>query len=372
MKAKNLMGKKYGDLTVIKKAESKNRRTRWTCKCSCGNEKIVYTSDLQNDKVKDCGCKTILTDKKDNTPIIIQNFLDYLKANQSKSEKTIMNYKIDLQQVLKFVIKRKKMNMSIEEVDINFIKTITSQDLISFIADLDRKGNKNSTKARKISSIKAFYKYLVVVIEVLDKNVSLKLEAPKLEQRQPTYLTLDEAKKLLDVVKNSVDEKFKERDYAIITLFLNSGLRLSELASINTDKIKDDTLSVVGKGNKERTIYLNDTSKKAIKGYLKVKKMNNFNDKKALFINRDGNRLSESSIQLLVKKYIKKAGLDNRKISVHKLRHTAATLMYKYGDVDIRALQQILGHSNISTTQIYTHVDDEKLRESVNSNPLNK
>lgn len=199
-------------------------------------------------------------------------------------------------------------------------------------------------------------------------NPARELESPKISKRNPVYLTLDQSKKLL----SSIDGKNKERDYAIITLFLNCGLRLSELVNIDINKIKEDTLTVIGKGNKERTVYLNDACIRAIENYMRVRPNDSAIDKEALFLSSRNTRINKRTVELMVKKYLKNASIVDGKYTPHKLRHTAATLMYKYGNVDIRALQQILGHESVSTTQIYTHIDDEKLRQAVQSNPLSE
>ena len=231
------------------------------------------------------------------------------------------------------------------------------------------RGNGNSAKARKVASIRSFFDYLHTKINLIEKNPANNLEFPKTDNRQPVYLTLEQAKSLLDTISNNPNELFRKRDYAIVTLFLNCGLRLSELVSIDIHKIKEDTLTVIGKGNKERTIYLNDACKEALNDYIKIRPKD-AKDEKALFLSKRKNRISTRAVQHMIDKYLEKTGLDPSIYSTHKLRHTAATLMYKYGNVDIRALQDILGHENVATTQIYTHIDDERLREAVNSNPL--
>ncbi|MDI6601763.1 MAG: tyrosine recombinase XerC, partial [Thermoanaerobacteraceae bacterium] len=218
----------------------------------------------------------------------------------------------------------------------------------------------------KVACIRSFYNFLYKKLKVIDYNPASELESPKIGQRNPVYLELEESKRLLDSIKGS----FFERDYAIITLFLNCGLRLSELVSINISSIKGDTLRVTGKGNKERTIYLNRACISAIKNYLAVRPVDGVADRDALFLSKRKKRISPKTVQYIVKKYIKMADLDENKYSTHKLRHTAATLMYKYGKVDIRTLQSILGHSNVSTTQIYTHIDEDILRKAVSKNPL--
>ncbi|MTI48119.1 site-specific tyrosine recombinase/integron integrase [Sporosalibacterium faouarense] len=310
----------------------------------------------------------------DDTPILLEDFLNYIETIRGKSSNTVREYHYDLRTFFKFLKVRYRIvtkstdfeEIDISDIDINIIKRVNIQDLYAFISYVDKeRNNHNHAKARKVASLRSFFKYLHSKVRLIDENPALDLESPKTDSRHPVYLTLEEAKQLLE----AIDGQFKERDYAIITLFLNCGMRLSELVSIDIDKIKGDTLTVIGKGNKERTIYLNDACINALDNYLKVRPSDG-KDKKALFISRKKNRLSPKAVQYMVKKYVKLAGLDSEKYSPHKLRHTAATLMYKHGNVDIRALQQILGHENVSTTQIYTHIDDERLRKAVKSNPL--
>lgn len=310
-----------------------------------------------------------------DTPIILDDFLNYIQTIKGKSINTVTEYQYDLRTFFRFLKIRYKIikpdvdfnDIGISDIDINIIKRVTLQDLYSFISYVDKeRNNKNNAKARKVASLRSFYNYLYSKVKLIKDNPTIDLEFPKTDSRHPVYLTLEESMNLLDVI----DGEFKERDYAIITLFLNCGLRLSELVSIDVDRIKDDTLTVIGKGNKERTIYLNNSCIDSINRYLEVRPSKGVKDTKALFISRKNNRLSSKGVQYVVKKYLKKAGLDTDKYSPHKLRHTAATLMYKHGNVDIRALQQILGHENVSTTQIYTHIDDERLRKAVESNPL--
>lgn len=214
--------------------------------------------------------------------------------------------------------------------------------------------------------------------KIINENPAIGIKTPKLEKRMPKYLSLDDSKKLLSVTLDDNDEN-KERDYAIITLFLNCGLRLSELVGINISNIdfSEYKLTVIGKGNKERTIYLNEACIEAIQEYIKVRpkegvKKDSKGSDKALFLSKRNERISNRTVQYIVKRELQKAGLDTSKYSTHKLRHTAATLMYQYGNVDIRALQELLGHESIATTEIYTHVSNEQVRSAVESNPLNK
>ncbi|NLY43856.1 MAG: tyrosine recombinase XerC [Clostridiaceae bacterium] len=308
-------------------------------------------------------------------PQILRDYLNYIGTIRGKSNSTIKEYFFDLRTFFRFMKMHKGLadsstefeKIPIDDIDVNFIKYITLSDLYEYMAyvSLDR-GNNASSRARKVASIKSFFNYLHSKARLIDYNPAKELESPKIQKRMPRYLSLEESKQLL----NSVSGKHRQRDYAILMLFLNCGLRLSELVSININRIKNDTLTVVGKGNKERTIYLNKACVNAIQQYLRVRPVDGVKDKNALFLSERKQRISKKTVQYIVKKYLQQAGLDPHRYSVHKLRHTAATLMYKYGNVDIRLLQEILGHENLSTTEIYTHVDNEQLRNAVDSNPL--
>ena len=235
-------------------------------------------------------------------------------------------------------------------------------------------GNNLSSATNNASnSWPIFFKYLSAKANLIEVNPAQNLETPKLDKRTPKYLTLEDSKKLLDVASNE-DNRNNERDYAITTLFLNCGMRLSELVNINIKDIQFDEckMTVIGKGNKERTIYLNNACMRAIANYLAVRPREGieYKSKDALFLSERRERISNRTVQYIIKKELLKAGLDTNKYSVHKLRHTAATLMYQYGNVDIRALQELLGHASISTTEIYTHVANEQVRNAVESNPL--
>lgn len=309
---------------------------------------------------------------------IIDDFLDYLESSKGHSVNTIKEYYYDLRVFLRYILLRKTdyydENTKLDEVDIDkvdneLLKSITKQDLYAYISYLDKERKlSNKSKYRKISAIKAFFNYLTNKIEILTYNPSENIDLPKIEKSLPVYLTLDESINLLKTIHNSKEnELYRTRDYCICTLFLNCGLRLSELAQININDIKDDTIRVVGKGNKERTIYLNHACIYSINNYLKLRPKVSTN---ALFLSIRKKRMSNRSIQYMIEKHMSNAGLDIRKFSVHKLRHTAATLMYQYGNADIRSLQEILGHESITTTQIYTHVNDKMLKNTVENNPL--
>lgn len=317
-------------------------------------------------------------------PYYVEDFLNYMRTVKGLSSSTLTAYTSDINLFLRFIKIHKKLSKSnvtfdnlddleIDDISIDILKNLSISDLYAYISYLDNfRNNGSSSKARKIASLKSLFNYLTNKIKLIPYNITLELESPKLPKKSPIYLTLDESKDLLNVTQNR--DKNSERDFCIITLFLNCGLRLSELCGINLSNIKGDTLKVIGKGNKERTIYLNKASLKAIMKYMPIRNEINFRvaneDKDALFISGKYRRINKRTVERIVKKYIGLAGLDKDKYTPHKLRHTSATLMHKHGNVDVRTLQQILGHENVSTTQIYTHVDDETLRIAINKNPL--
>ena len=324
--------------------------------------------------------------KKEN-PEFLNSFLQYSSVILNKSKDSVKEYNYDLSNFFKFMSnhlgyssEKEIKNTNINELDISFLKQITLEDIHSYLYYLKNEFNsKPATLARKASTIRVFFSYMTNNKDNdLDTNPAQNLENPKLDKRQPKYLTLEESQRLLKVASQTAKNESQrnlERDYAIITLFLNCGMRLSELVSINLKDIKFDEckMTVIGKGNKERTIYLNKACMEAINRYMIVrpsKERINLKDKDALFISERLERISKRTVQYVVEKELRKAGLDTNKYSTHKLRHTAATLMYQYGNVDIRALQELLGHESISTTEIYTHVANAQVRDAVERNPL--
>lgn len=313
-------------------------------------------------------------------PLVLRDFLNYLQTIKGKSINTVQVYFYDLRVFFRFLkIHRKLVDKQIEfdeiditGVDIDILKTVTLSDLYSFMSFVSsNRDNTAYARARKVASLRAFFNYLTNKAKLIDVNPTSELESPKIIKRLPRYLNVEESKDLLDSV-DLVNSEYSARDYAIITIFLNCGIRLSELVGINLSNIKNNSLTVIGKGDKERSIPLNNACLQAIAAYMKVRPVNNVKDKNALFLSKRLQRISKESVQKIVKKYIKEAGLDPQRYSTHKLRHTAATLMYKYGKVDIRALQELLGHQSIATTEIYTHLDQEQLRDAVSRNPLNQ
>ena len=320
--------------------------------------------------------------QNNNLPESLNDFLNYLQTIKSASKNTIDGYRFDLVLFFRFILIYRGVvnsdsvefeNINISNVDSEFLKSIKLRDLYAFISFTEKyRDNSSYARARKIATLKSFFKYLSVKAKIIDENPALELESPKINKRHPIYLTLNQSIHLLESLDKS--NKYYARDYCILTLFLNCGMRLSELCSIQMDKIKEDTLTIIGKGNKERTVYLNEACLKAIKNYLKIRDASKavLNNKNFLFLSSRSAPINKRTVEIMIKKHTTNAGLTDDKYTPHKLRHTAATLMYKYGNVDIRSLQSILGHENVSTTQIYTHVDDDSLREAVKSNPLSK
>ena len=311
---------------------------------------------------------------------ILDDYLNYLRAAKGRSEGTIKEYYYDIRQFLRYMRLRKEGLAvdSLDEVDIDsvdkaLLEQIDKGDVYAYISYLDReRKNSGRTKFRKISSVRSFFDYLTYKVDVLDKNPTENIDMPKIERSLPVYLTLEEAVRLLHTIQNfKQKEIFRRRDYAIATLFLNCGLRLSELASLNVEDLnKDRTLRIMGKGSKERLVYLNDTVQRAVDAYLAQRKAEGLEGEEALFLSMRKSRMSNRSIQHMLEKHLKNAGFDTKKYTVHKLRHTAATLMYQFGDEDLKSLQEILGHESISTTQIYTHVNMEDIRHTMSQNPL--
>ena len=320
----------------------------------------------------------------EDNPEYLNSFLDYTMTILNKSPNTVKEYNYDLATFLKFIKIRFNLTqeddfslITIKDIDINTIKKITLYDIHAFLSYLTTTyHSKAATRARKASSIRVFFNYLCAKANLIEQNPAQNLETPKLDKRLPKYLSLEDSKKLLNATQNE-DNRNMERDYAIITLFLNCGMRLSELVGININDIdfSENKMTVIGKGNKERTIYLNKACVRAIHEYLDVRpkdgiKTDKLNSRKALFLSERRERISKRTVQHIVDKELTAAGLDTKKYSTHKLRHTAATLMYQYGNVDIRALQEVLGHESISTTEIYTHVANKQARDAIENNPL--
>ena len=317
-------------------------------------------------------------------PELIRKFCTYKSGIQERSPKTVHEYMLDLRTFCRYMYATKNglshdreslEEIDISELDTDFFVSITPEEIYDFIFyTKSERGNGTAARSRKLSAIKSFYKYHTQKTRILPVNPAADIEGPKKPKELPKYLSVDESMELLESIKNDTENPYRTRDYAMITLFLNCGMRLSELAGIRLVDIdpKMESLRVIGKGAKERIIYLNSSCKDAIEAYLpdrlNLRKEGGKDDH--LFLSRLGKGISVKTVQYIVKKYLAAAGLENKNYSTHKLRHTAATLMYQTGDVDIRVLKDILGHEQLNTTQIYTHVSNKSMEEAMEKNPL--
>ena len=338
-------------------------------------------------KVFDLFGSSIMNDYRLESPPILRDFLSYHETIKAHSQKTVDEYFLDLRNFFRYLKQSRNPSLrdlplneiSIMDVDLDFVKSVTLTDIYAYMTYLsrDRVLHQNSdasdyglnaaSRARKIATIRSFYNYLTNKAHLLDVNPCKDLDSPKIKKTLPKYLTLDESVQLLQ----SVDGQNRERDYCILTIFLNCGLRISELCGLDLQDIQDDALRVLGKGNKVRIVYLNDACKDALNDYLAVRRPITGRDHNALFLSSRNERISRSSVHALVKKHLSAAGLDASEYSSHKLRHTAATLMLQNG-VDVKAVQEVLGHEHLNTTEIYTHIDNDALRVAAKANPLSR
>ena len=325
--------------------------------------------------------------KYTDCPQILREFLTYHETIKGQSPMTISEYYLDLRMFLRFLklmrcempIQTRLEDIPIRDVDLAFLREVTTSEIFDFLSYLanDRIANPDSpapdqgisasSRARKLSAIKSFYKYLTVRTKQLQENPVADLEYPKLRKSLPKYLTMEQSAALLW----SVSGQNQVRDYAILILFLNCGIRRSELVGLNITDVYEDRIRVVGKGNKERFVYFGTPCRKAIDAYMVERKEKFLTDNRALFGSRNGNRISVTAVHRLVEKALKQAGLDSTQFSAHKLRHTAATMMLS-GGVDVKTVQEVLGHENLNTTQIYTHIENTELKIAAQANPLSK
>ena len=320
---------------------------------------------------------TPIMDYRTEAPALLRDFLVYHETIQGHSRQTVDEYFLDLRNFFRYLKLEKNLvpndtpfeQISIDDVDLSLVKQITLTDIYAFMNFLsrDRRLN-NASRARKVATIRSFYKYLTNKAKLLDTNPVQDLDSPRLKKTLPKYLNLDESLELLD----SVDGKNAVRDYCILTLFLNCGLRISELVGLNKTDVRGDQLRVLGKGNKERVLFLNEACQQALADWMTERDAMTLVDQNALFVTlQNRRRITTAAVHKLVKKHLAAAGLDSTQYSAHKLRHTAATLMLQNG-VDVRTLQEVLGHDHLNTTQIYTHVDNDDLRTAARANPLGK
>ncbi len=309
-------------------------------------------------------------------PSFLKSFIMQKKIIENRSDLTVNEYCLDLCNFFKYIYAKKNKigenEVDIDNIKMDFVLSVRSEDIYDYMLHiaLDR-GNQASARARKLVAIRGYFAHLKKE-KLLNENPAADISSPTVKQALPKYLTLSESQRLLDAVELDKNNTNKERDYAILVLFLNCGMRLSELVGINLNDINhaESKLTVTGKGNKQRTIYLNSMCTDALNAYLKVRKGIHCKDSNALFVSRNNNRICNKTVQWTVQKYLKLAGLSGKGLSTHKLRHTAATLMYGTGQVDIRVLKDILGHEQLNTTQIYTHVSDQQMKRAIDLNPL--
>ena len=325
-------------------------------------------------------------DYREDSPEILLDFLSYHETIKAHSQRTVDEYYLDLRNFFRYLkwtrdpaLQEQPMeSVDIRDVDLTFVGSVTLTEIYAYMSYLSRdrvlhpnsdrsaKGLNPTSRARKLATIRSFYGYLCKVHK-LDRNPVKDSDAPKLKKTLPRYLTLDESISLLE----SVDGPNRERDLCILTLFLNCGLRISELIGLNLSDVHEDALRVLGKGNKVRMVYLNQACLDTLRDYLAVRRPITGPDRDALFLSARNQRISRSMVNALVKKHLSQAGLDSTQYSSHKLRHTAATLMLQNG-VDVRAVQEVLGHEHLNTTEIYTHIDNEALRVAAKANPLSQ
>ena len=326
-------------------------------------------------------------DYRKDSPQILLDFLSYHETIKAHSQRTVDEYYLDLRNFFRYMKRARNAELhelpldqiDIRDVDLAFVSSIRLTDIYDYLSYLSRdrlqhqnseisnKGLSPASRARKLATIRSFFNYLCNKRHLLEENPCKDVDPPKLMKTLPRYLTLDESISLLD----SVDGENRERDYCILTLFLNCGLRISELIGLNLNDMQGDALRILGKGNKVRIVYLNQACKDALGQYLAVRRPISGRDREALFLSRNNRRISRSTVNLLVKKHLSAAGMDSTRYSSHKLRHTAATLMLQNG-VDVKAVQEVLGHEHLNTTEIYTHIDNEALRVAAKANPLSR
>lgn len=321
----------------------------------------------------------------EEAPEIIRSFLSYKLNIQNRASLTVSEYWLDLRAFFRFIIlsrgdteEKDFEKVDVSAVDLAYVESISTADIYDYLLWLAERGVKAVSRARKLSAVRAFFKYHTAKSHLIKTDPSEHIDSPSVKRKLPKYLSFEEAVELLDSV--DLTDPNGERDYCILTLFLNCGMRLSELVGINLSDISHDftKLTVTGKGSKQRTIYLNEACRDALRAYINVRARNatqhgnTIKDKNALFLSNRNTRISNKTIQWTVNKYLEKSGLGGKGYSVHKLRHTAATLMYDKGGVDVRVLKEILGHEQLNTTQIYTHVSDRQIEQAMDKNPLAK
>ena len=327
---------------------------------------------------------TMKSEEYKTFPAVLREYAEYTVVIKGNSEKTVCEYLLDLRTFFRFMITKwddldlstdEFEQLSIKSINEEHVKRITQKNIIEYLMFVGReRENSATTRMRKLSALRSFFKYAHVKEHIIDVNPTADVDAPKKSTTLPKYLTVEEAVRLIETVRSDKESKTRVRDYAIIVLFLNTGMRLSELVGLNLESFDPELtmVKVIGKGSKERIVYLNKAARSAMIEYLRVRldPKHVRTSSNAVFLSGRENRISNKTVQWMVQKYLKMAGLGAKGLSVHKLRHTAATLMYQSGKVDIRVLKDILGHEQLNTTQIYTHVVDRNMEQAVENNPL--
>lgn len=346
--------------------------------------KILYNRSVEHQRRAEMSVLTMKSDEYKTFPAILREYAEYTVVIKGNSEKTVCEYLLDLRTFFRFMITKwddidptpdEFEKISIRRIGVEEVRAVTQKNIIEYLMFAGReRENSTTTRMRKLSALRSFFRYAHVREHIIDVNPTADVDAPKKSLTLPKYLTVDEAIKLMNTVSEDKESKTRTRDYAIIVLFLNTGIRLSELVGLNLESIDPEItkIKVFGKGAKERIVYLNKAARTALVEYLRqrldpkhVRTSSN-----AVFLSGRENRISNKTVQWMVQKYLKMAGLGAKGLSVHKLRHTAATLMYQSGKVDIRVLKDILGHEQLNTTQIYTHIVDRNIEAAVENNPL--
>ena len=327
---------------------------------------------------------TLKSEEMKAFPPIIRDFASYKSVIEGCSEKTVCEYLMDLRTFFRYLEAERLgidtesdafNEIDIREIDEKYICAVTGSQIYAFMLYAGQnRGNGWAAKSRKLSSLKAFFRYLRTKKHLIENDPTADIGAPRKHTAMPKFLSLEESVRLLEVIRNDSESASTVRDYAIVTLFLNCGMRLSELVGINLTDLDGSlrSLRVIGKGNKERIVYLNDACRRALADYISERQRTDTVEvhTTALFLSSRHKRISNKTVQWMIYKYLDMAGLGGRGFSVHKLRHTAATLMYRSGAVDVRVLKDILGHAQLNTTQIYTHVSDESMEKAIDANPL--
>ena len=327
---------------------------------------------------------TLTSTEYDTFPPVLKEYASYTSMIKGNSEKTVCEYLLDLRTFFRFYLMRESKKQytpdEFEKIDITSIsekevRAVTPSLIVEFLmyTGFQRKNN-TSTRMRKLCALKSFYKYAYTRKHIVETNPTVDIDSPKKSKTLPKYMTVDESVHFLETVRSDITSKTLVRDFAIVSLFLNTGMRLSELVGLDLNSFDSDMtrVTVTGKGDKQRVVYLNSAARRAVIDYLKIRldPKHIITSDKAFFLSKRQQRISNKTVQWMVNKYLDLAGFGGRGLSVHKLRHTAATLMYQSGKVDIRVLKDILGHEQLNTTQIYTHVVDQNMEDAMAKNPL--